>query len=44
MADERISWTEYFINIAYMVAERSTCIRRKVGAVAVKDKHILATG
>lgn len=44
MADERVSWTEYFINIAYMVAERSTCTRRKVGAVAVKDKHILATG
>lgn len=44
MADDRISWTDYFMNIAYMVAERSTCLRRKVGAVAVKDKHILATG
>lgn len=44
MADERISWTDYFMNIAYMVAERSTCTRRKVGAIAVKDKRILATG
>ncbi len=41
---ERTSWSEYFMNIAYMVAERSTCIRRKVGAVAVKDKRIIATG
>lgn len=32
------------MNIAFMVAERSTCLRRKVGAVAVKDKRILATG
>lgn len=41
---ERLSWTAYFMNIAFMVAERSTCIRRLVGAVAVKDKRILATG
>ena len=40
----RTSWTEYFMNIAYLVAERSTCRRRKVGAIAVKDKRILATG
>lgn len=40
----RTSWSEYFMNITYLVAERSTCCRRKVGAVAVKDKHILATG
>lgn len=32
------------MNIAFMVSERSTCLRRKVGAVAVKDKRILATG
>lgn len=44
MADERVSWDDYFMNIAFMVAERSTCTRRKVGAVAVKDKHILGTG
>jgi dCMP deaminase len=40
----RMPWPEYFMNITYMVAERSTCLRRKVGAVAVKDKRILATG
>src|SRR5574344_500924 len=40
----RTSWPEYFLNITYLVAERSTCCRRKVGAVAVKNKRILATG
>ena len=35
---------EYFLKIASVVAERSTCRRHYVGAVAVKDKHILATG
>jgi len=35
---------EYFLKIAKVVSERSTCIRRKVGAVAVKDRHILTTG
>jgi len=40
----RMPWPEYFMNITYMVAERSTCLRRKVGAVAVRDKRILATG
>jgi len=35
---------EYFLKIASVVAERSTCRRHHVGAVAVKDKHILATG
>jgi dCMP deaminase len=35
---------EYFLKIASVVAERSTCRRHRVGAVAVKDKHILATG
>lgn len=40
----RMAWPEYFMNIAFLVAERSTCLRRRVGAVAVKDKHILATG
>ncbi len=42
--DTRISWDEYFMNIAEMVAERSTCMRRHVGAIAVKDKQILSTG
>ncbi len=40
----RPSWDEYFIAIAKLVGERSTCIRRKVGAVIVKEKNILATG
>ncbi len=35
---------KYFLKIASVVAERSTCRRHHVGAVAVKDKHILATG
>ena len=41
---ERPSWAEYFMDIARLVARRSTCLRRQVGAVMVKDKHILATG
>ncbi len=40
----RMSWPDYFMGITYLVAERSTCTRRKVGAVAVRDKRILATG
>ena len=35
---------EYFLKIASVVAERSTCRRHHVGAVAVRDKHMLATG
>ena len=35
---------EYFLKIATVVAERSTCLRHHVGAVAVRDKHILSTG
>jgi len=35
---------EYFLKIASVVAERSTCRRHHIGAVAVKNKHILATG
>jgi len=41
---KRISWDSYFLQIAHLVAQRSTCIRRHVGAVLVKDKRILATG
>lgn len=41
---KRPSWDEYFIGIAELVATRSTCLRRQVGAVVVKDKQILATG
>lgn len=40
----RPSWDEYFIKIASLVAERSTCLRHNVGAVIVKDKRILTTG
>lgn len=40
----RPSWDEYFMMIAHDVSTRATCIRRKVGAVIVKDKRILSTG
>ena len=40
----RIPWREYFMKIAELASERSTCLRRKVGAVAVRDNRILATG
>ncbi len=40
----RPSWDEYFMRIAELAATRSTCLRRQVGAVIVKDKRILATG
>ncbi|MDP3791220.1 MAG: cytidine/deoxycytidylate deaminase family protein [Candidatus Omnitrophota bacterium] len=42
--DDRPTWDEYFLGIADLVSKRSTCLRRKVGAVLVKDKRILATG
>ncbi len=35
---------EYFLKLAKVVGERSTCVRRKIGALAVKDKHIISTG
>ena len=41
--DDRISWDEYFMQMAELTAKRSTCLRRQVGAVIVKDKHIIAT-
>lgn len=40
----RLSWDQYFIKFAYLASERTTCIRRKVGAILVKDNHIIATG
>ena len=40
----RPSWDQYFMTITRQVAERSTCLRAKVGAVIVRDKNILATG
>ncbi len=44
MQDRRPSWDTYFMEIALLVAKRSTCLRRMVGAVIVKDKRILSTG
>ena len=41
---DRPNWQEYFMELAKVVAKRSTCLRRKVGAVLVKDNQILATG
>lgn len=41
---DRPSWDKYFMNIAELASERSTCLRRQVGAVLVKDNQILATG
>lgn len=40
----RQNWTDYFMTIADVVKERSTCGRRSVGAVIVKDNRILSTG
>lgn len=40
----RPTWDEYFLGIAELVSKRSTCLRRSVGAVLVKDRRILATG
>ena len=44
MAGERVSWGTYFMNIAKEVATRSTCDRKYVGAVIVREKTILSTG
>lgn len=43
-APKRASWDEYFMSIARVVATRSTCDRKHVGAVIVRDRIILATG
>lgn len=40
----RLSADEYFMSMAHLVKKRSTCLRRQVGAVVVKDKRILTTG
>ena len=42
--DTRPQWHEYFLKLAKDVSTRSNCCRRKVGAVIVKDNHIIATG
>ncbi len=43
-AAARVSWDQYFMNIARQVATRATCDRKHVGAVIVRDKTILSTG
>ena len=42
--EDRPSWGAYFMDITTLVAKRSTCLRRAVGAIIVKDKRILSTG
>jgi dCMP deaminase len=42
--EKRPAWEDYFMGITSLVAQRSTCTRRAVGAVIVKDKRILSTG
>ncbi|MFN8546883.1 MAG: dCMP deaminase family protein [Candidatus Eisenbacteria bacterium] len=44
MADKRADWHQYFMQIARVVATRSTCDRKHVGAVVVRDRLILSTG
>lgn len=40
----RPTWDEYFMDIANLIKTRSTCLRRQIGALVVKDKKILSTG
>ncbi|MCX5726426.1 MAG: cytidine/deoxycytidylate deaminase family protein [Candidatus Saganbacteria bacterium] len=40
MKDERPSWDEYFMKLTNVVAERATCVKRKVGAVIIKDHRV----
>ncbi|MDP8255383.1 MAG: cytidine/deoxycytidylate deaminase family protein [Candidatus Alcyoniella australis] len=44
MSESRPDWDTYFIEFSHLASKRSTCLRRKVGAVIVKDRNILATG
>lgn len=44
MPDQRPSWNEYFMSITELVAQRATCVRRKVGAILVQDKRVVTTG
>ncbi len=44
MSIPRPSWHEYFMSITELVAQRATCTRRFVGAILVRDKHIITTG
>ena len=40
----RPSWDDYFMKIAMLVSERSTCLRHHVGAIVVKDRRVITTG
>ena len=40
----RLDNDEYFMEMAFLVSKRSTCLRRRVGAVIVRDKHVISTG
>ena len=44
MKMSRPSWDQYFMSITELVAQRSTCLRRQVGAILVRDKRIISTG
>lgn len=44
MNNKRPSWDDYFMSLAKLVSSRSTCLRRKVGAIIVKDRRVLSTG
>ena len=44
MEIHRPTWEEFFLNIAKVTATRSSCIRRSVGSVIVKNNHIISTG
>ena len=42
--DKRPTWQQYFMEMAILASKRSTCLRRQVGAVLVRDNQILSTG
>ncbi len=42
--NDRPTWQKYFMEMAFLASQRSTCLRRKVGAVLVRDNQILSTG
>jgi len=44
LTTSRPDWDDYFMQIAFLVAQRSTCLRRQVGALLVSNRHLLATG
>lgn len=41
---ERPTWNEYFVDLAVLIASRSTCLRKQHGAIVVKNRQILTTG